>query len=325
MISKRQSPPESLSEISADWCIRVHSDECTDAEREAFRRWCDADPSHAEEYAAMCRIWQVSDQLPPSPIKLAPPVRRHHRGVALLARAALIVMASGGLWGVGWSVGALPGSVRYYMAEDARREVLLPDRSQVDLNRRTAILYLGYSDRRRVLLSDGEAYFDVQRDVERPFVIRADNANVRVTGTHFNVWTASERTTVTVSQGSVLVSRDDGGSAYNQSAELTPGMQAVVIPNRPLQLGRADPASVAAWRKGRLMLDDVSLRDALPLINRYLDQPLRLADREVGDLRIGGIYETAELGQLVGALPQILPVTLRQADGALLLSRRGSF
>ncbi|MNP52252.1 hypothetical protein D3C76_1466310 [compost metagenome] len=73
------------------------------------------------------------------------------------------------------------------------------------------------------------------------------------------------------------------------------------------------------------MLDDVSLRDALPLINRYLDQPLRLADREVGDLRIGGIYETAELGQMVGALPQILPVTLRQADGAPLLSRRGSF
>ncbi|MHC5351624.1 FecR family protein [Metapseudomonas furukawaii] len=324
MNSKRQSSPDSLSEIAADWCIRVHSDECTDAEREAFRRWYDADPSHAEEYAAMCRIWKVSEQLPPSPMKLAPPARRRRTGAALLARAALVVLASGVIWGAGWSVGALPGSVRYYLAEDGRREVLLPARSQVELNRRTSLLYLGYSDHRRVLLSDGEAYFDVRRDVEKPFVIRADNASVRVTGTHFNVWTAPERTTVTVSQGSVLVSREEGASAYNQAAELTPGMQAVVIPDRMLQLGRVDPATAAAWRKGRLMLDDVSLRDALPLINRYLDQPLRLEDQDVGELRIGGIYETSAIDQLVGALPQILPVALRQADGVLLLSRRGN-
>ena len=70
------------------------------------------------------------------------------------------------------------------------------------------------------------------------------------------------------------------------------------------------------------MLDDVSLRDALPLINRYLDVPLQLATSDVGDLRFGGTYDTAELAQLVSALPKILPVKVRHTDQATLLLRR---
>lgn len=310
------------SEMAADWCVRLHFEECTDTDRAEFLRWYDADPEHAVEYANMCKVWQVSEQLPPrAAVPNAGPVRRR-RAVPLLARAAVLVLAVGGAWGAGWSWGVVPGSVRYYGAEQTRRQVQLPDHSQVELNQRTGMLYLGFRDQRQVVLRDGEAYFDVQRDLDKPFVISADNASVRVTGTHFNVWTAQEQTTVSVAEGSVLVSRSEGGDGRNQGAELTAGMQAVASQGRMLQLKRIDPARPAAWRNGKLMLDDVSLRDAIPQINRYLKVPLQLDGAEVGELRFGGLYDTTDLGQLVRALPQVLPVKLRHSDGVILVSVR---
>ena len=313
---------KTTGEIAADWCVRLHFGECTDAERADFRRWHDADPSHALEYMKVCRVWQVSEQLPASFDVGTPARSRWGRHLPLLARAAVVVAAVGAVWATGWSVGMLPGSVRYFMAQEVRRQVQLPDHSQVQLNQRTGLVYLGFRDKRQVRLRNGEAFFDVQHDLEKPFVIVADNANIRVTGTHFNVWTGPELTTVTVTQGSVLASRNDAGNDNNQGTVLTAGMQAAFGPERMVQLARIDPSRAAAWRNGKLMLDDVSLREALPLINRYLDVPLKLANSEVGELRLGGTYDTAELDQLVSALPKILPVKLRHSDQATLLLKR---
>lgn len=315
--------PKTPIEMAADWCMRLHFDECTDADHAEFLRWYDADPAHAEEYRKMCRVWRVSEQLPPRPAAPVVLRSRRRRPTARLTRVAALLLAVGGAWTAGWSWGVLPGSVRYYMAEDGRRQVHLPDHSDVELNRRTGLLYLGFRDQRQVLLHDGEAFFGVRRDLDKPFMISTDNAHVRVTGTHFNVWTAEAQTTVTVTEGTVLVSRNDGGEGRNQGAELTAGMQAVVRQGRMLQLSRTDPAWAMAWRNGKLMLNDVSLRDALLQINRYLDVPLQLdASSEVGELRFGGIYDTSDLARLVSALPQVLPVKLLRGDGVIVISSR---
>lgn len=155
-------------EMAADWCVRLHLDECTDADRAEFLRWHDADPVHAQEYRKMCRVWQVSEQLPPRHSTPMASSARRRRPAAWVARAAVLLLAVGGVWAAGWSWGVLPGSVHYYIAEESRRQVRLPDHSEVELNRRTGLLYLGYRDQREVLLHDGEAYFDVRRDLDKP-------------------------------------------------------------------------------------------------------------------------------------------------------------
>ncbi|MCY1270687.1 FecR protein [compost metagenome] len=323
-MTDRSSSHDALKETAVDWCIRLHDDECSDAERGEFQRWHDADPAHAAEYAKACRIWQVSTRLPPSLEVPGRPLPRRRRSGLLLARAATILLGIGACWAAGWYAGALPGNARYYLAQETRRQLVLPDASRVELNRRSTLWYLEFRNQRSVGLADGEAYFDVQRDTGRPFVIRADNATIRVTGTHFNVWSAPQRTTVTVTQGAVLTSPLPTETGADQAAELTAGMQAVFTPGKPLLIGRVDPAHAAAWRAGKLRLDDVSLRDALPLINRYLDQPLSLADEAAGELRIGGIYDTADLEQLVIALPRILPVKLLHAGDARSIASRST-
>lgn len=319
------APQKTPSEMAADWCVRLHFEDCEDVDRAQFLRWHDADPEHAAEYAKMCKLWQVSEHLPRRvqvPVQVPFEGHSRRRSAPLLARAAVLALAVGLAWGAGWSSGMLPGSVRYFMAEEARRQVRLPDHSQVELNQRSGMLYLGFRDRRQVLLRDGEAWFNVRRDVDKPFVVSTDNASVRVTGTHFNVWTAPVQTIVSVTEGTVLVSRNEDGDGLNQGAELTAGMQGVVSQGRMLQLKRIDPSRSTAWRNGKLMLDDISLRDAIAQINRYLKVPLQLEGNEVGELRFGGIYDTTDLNQLISALPRVLPVKLRRSDDVIMISSR---
>ena len=60
------SPDDAITDAAAHWCMRLHADDCTQAEREAFAGWLAADPRHAEEYQAMLEIWQTADLLPRS-------------------------------------------------------------------------------------------------------------------------------------------------------------------------------------------------------------------------------------------------------------------
>ena len=60
------------------------------------------------------------------------------------------------------------------------------------------------------------------------------------------------------------------------------------------------------------MLDNLTLTDALPLINRYLKKPVMLADASTGAIRVGGIYNINEVNNLVPSLPKVLPVYLTQ-------------
>jgi transmembrane sensor len=77
-----------------------------------------------------------------------------------------------------------------------------------------------------------------------------------------------------------------------------------------------DNENSLAWRSGKLVLDDLALTDALPLINRYLSKPVMVADHSTGSIRIGGIYNIKELNNLVASLPKVLPVYLtRNKDG----------
>lgn len=70
-----------------------------------------------------------------------------------------------------------------------------------------------------------------------------------------------------------------------------------------------------------MILDNLPLVDALPLINRYLSKPVMLADTGTGNIRIGGIYDIYEVTHLVSSLPKVLPVYLTQnQDGNTVLN-----
>ena len=302
---------DAITDAAAHWCMRLHAHDCTAAERQAFEQWHDAHPLHAFEYAAMLEIWDVADHLPrPEPVAVVVPFtpRSRLRTYAVAAAISLVALPLAAF--TGWEAGWLPNSYERYDASSGLRQVTLGDGSQVELNLGTELVYSNYKDQRRVTLKKGEAFFKVTHDSTHPFIVRAGEGQVRVTGTQFNVWKYEDQVRVMLLEGSVQISSDK----VHGSVPLTPGMQA------SYQQGDATPRvrtinpndTALAWRQGKLILDNLALADALPLINRYLNKPVMLADANTGAIRIGGIYNINEVSNLVPSLPKVLPVYLTQ-------------
>ncbi|WP_339493886.1 FecR family protein [Pseudomonas sp. EA_35y_Pfl1_P108] len=302
---------DAITDAAAHWCMRLHAGDCTASERQAFAQWHDSHPLHAFEYAAMLEIWDVADHLPrqnttPTEVPFKPRSRSRIYAVAAAICLGALPLAAF----TGWEAGWLPSSYERFDAANGLRQVILDDGSQVELNLGTELVYSNYKDQRRVTLKKGEAFFKVSHDRAHPFIVHAGSGQVRVTGTQFNVWKYEDQVRVMLLEGSVQIASDQ----VHGSVPLTPGMQA------SYQQGDATPRvrtinpndTALAWRQGKLVLDNLALADALPLINRYLSKPVMLADATTGAIRIGGIYNIDEVNNLIPSLPKVLPVYLTQ-------------
>lgn len=308
---------DAVTDAAAHWCMRLHAFDCTAAERQAFEQWRDAHPLHALEYEAMLEIWDVSEHLPRAPVSqvTALPTPRHRwRAYGLAAAISLLALPLAAY--TGWDLGWLPSSYDHFQAENSVRHITLADGSQVELNLGSELTYSNYKDQRRVTLNKGEAFFSVSHDSTHPFVVKAADGHIRVTGTQFNVWMYEDQVRVTLLEGSVLVSSHS--AQPGDGLRLDPGMQATFkAGDYSPQISQIHAGDTSlAWRNGKLILDDLALVDALPLINRYLSKPVMLADNATGAIRIGGIYDINEVKGLVTSLPKALPVYLtRNKDG----------
>jgi transmembrane sensor len=312
-----QAQYDAITDAAAHWCMRLHASDCTAQERLAFEQWRDAHPLHAVEYEAMLDIWEVAGDLP-RPDAIVPAVRIKPAtpwrtvGIAAAVCALALPLAAYSGWNLGW----LPDAYQHFEAGDTVRQVTLSDGSRVELNLGSELTFSNYKDHRRVTLDKGEAFFSVSHDTAHPFIVRAADGRIRVTGTQFNVWMYEDQVRVNLIEGSVLVTSNDdlpgdglhlgpAMQARYKHGDFTPQISQTYVNDNSL-----------AWRSGKLVLDDLALSDALPLINRYLDKPLMLADNSTGSIRLGGIYNIKELNSLVASLPKVLPVYLtRNKDG----------
>jgi len=308
---------DAITDAAAHWCMRLHADDCTEAERRAFEHWREADPLHAFEYEAMLDIWDVAEHLPRpevsatiTPFKKPVPSVTPWRTWGMAAAITVLALPLAAY--AGWNLGWLPNSYQHVQAQDRVQHVTLSDGSEVELNLGTELTYLNFKDQRRVNLEKGEAFFTVSHDRRHPFIVKAAKGQVRVTGTRFNVWMYEDQVRVNLVEGSVLVTSDD--SLPGDGLRLSAGMQAQFRDgdfSPQISQTYSDDNSLA-WRSGKLVLDNLALSEALPLINRYLSTPVMIADQNTGKLRIGGIYNTSEVKKLVPSLPKVLPVYLTQ-------------
>ncbi|MEX3776250.1 FecR domain-containing protein [Pseudomonas sp. MYb118] len=314
---------DAITDAAAHWCMRLHASDCTEQERQAFEQWRDAHPLHAFEYEAMLEIWVVAEDLPrtetPTPVEPVVAIAQRQptsswRPLAVAAAVCALALPLAAY--TGWNLGWLPNSYEHFEASTATRQVTLGDGSKVELNLGTELTFSNYKDQRRVTLKKGEAFFSVRHDAAHPFIVKAAEGRIRVTGTQFNVWMYEDQVRVNLIEGSVLVSSND--DLPGDGLRLEPSMQARYKHGDftpQISQTYANDTSLA-WRQGKLVLDDLALSEALPLINRYLSKPLMLADSSTGTIRLGGIYNIKELNSLVGTLPKVLPVYLtRNKDG----------
>ncbi|CAB5716252.1 Probable RNA polymerase sigma factor fecI [Delftia tsuruhatensis] len=199
----------------------------------------------------------------------------------------------------------------------------LPDGSSLLLDASSSAQAQYFATRRHVELAQGAAFFDVARDVQRPFVVHARGVRVTVLGTRFGVEIAQaaggrELVCVQVESGRVRV-QSDGAEGISYELGVGQGLRmegGVVTPTH------GAPGDAASWRHGQLVFSGSTLGEALARLSRYAPFTLS-ATPEAARLPLSGRVSIGAAHAWVRALPRAMPVQVsRQPDGGLVVALR---
>lgn len=311
-----------IDDAAVGWAVRIDADDLSSTEQSALDAWLAADPRHRgallRAEAALTLMDPVTPAVAAAPVASTKPARWASRsawpkaavGAGLAAIAAVLVAA----------VVLAPGAQTYRTAVGEQRSVRLQDGSVAIVNTDSRIRVL-YSDKtRRIEVQQGEAWFKVAKNAQRPFIVDAEGVHVRATGTAFSVRRKGEDVQVVVTEGAVQTWRN-GAAGPRTSISAGQGtnipMAASVIRVAPVNENAA-----LAWRSGKLVLDGMTVGEAADELNRYSLGKIRVVDPAVRSQRMIGLFLISKPDEFVQAVEQVTGASVSHEGSDTVIGRK---
>lgn len=228
---------------------------------------------------------------------------------------------------------------RYETGLGEQRSVVLDDGSIITLNTSSRI-EVKYAERSRFIrLVRGEALFEVAHDTARPFDVSVGTAVVRAVGTQFNIDRRTDRTTVTVVQGSVKVmaehERPQGSAAGSSDpsresvSEVIAAAQRIVVTESGMSPPEriADLAPVTAWTQRQLVFENQPLSEVAAEFNRYNRHRILIEPGELQSQLVTGVFQAhdpASFLAFVSGVPGVRIRTTEAGDHVVYLNSFGT-
>ncbi|WP_146746616.1 FecR family protein [Sinomicrobium soli] len=172
-------------------------------------------------------------------------------------------------------------------------ELRLSDGSEIYMNAGSSLKYpvnFLNTDKREVVLR-GEAFFKVSGNKNKPFIVTAENLEVEVLGTEFNVssYREDEVTNVVLVEGSVKLGAPGNREAL---AVLEPGQRANFDhKDKGLEIDEVDTGIYTAWMKGELVFRNMSFDNILKKMERHYNIRIVNNDKALGQEKFNAGFE----------------------------------
>ena len=316
-----------IHQLATEWLIRLQDPDLSLEESLEWQRWVSADPRHQEAFSRVEAVWAQPWELMRQPKRSQPWMQVPRFAVA----ASLVVLAAAAIaFGVLLEPRARVDTVRTAVGEN--KTLTFADGSRATLGGDTELEAAFDAHTRRLELTRGEAYFEVAKDAQRPFIVHAGEATVTAVGTGFNVRRASDRVVVAVVEGRVIVEPSPSPKLIawlskpapkRQSTPLAEGGEAVVKADGIAATSRmADVTMATAWQSGRLSFRQEPLRYVLEDVNRYTPKPIVIRDESIGDIRITGTVIADSVAGWVDGLESAFGLSAKEEDGRIVLEKK---
>ncbi len=301
---------------AADWVFRNREPGRSAGDEAAFRQWLSRDPENCRAYDAAERLLGEAG----TAIKSNPELRDFEVKPANLTKLVAGVVTA--LVAAVSLVALLDGPL-YLQADRVARTDEMPimtlsDGSRVQLNASSAIAFDYDEKHRSVRLLRGQAFFEVAKDQNRPFVVAAGDTHVTALGTAFDVRIGSSETNVTVTESTVRVETGDSG---NNAVRVTEGQQVVVDRNSGSTAIRdVDRLVALAWRRRQLAVDNAPLSLVVEEMNRHFAGRIMLVGDDVAKRRVSGTIAVTNTNSALHFIEQVLSVKVTRI-GPLVIIR----
>lgn len=177
--------------------------------------------------------------------------------------------------------------------EGQRTHLTLPDGTTVWLNARTTMQYpSSFNKKKRVVILQGEAYFDVKRNEDKPFVVQTSVCDVEVLGTKFNVnaYPELKKFEATLMHGSVKVIPKANPS---QVVILKPEHK-LSLENGKLNVTRVENFDPYRWKEGLICFTDESFLNIMKDFEKYYGVKIVMENEKVGESHFTGKFRLSD-------------------------------
>jgi transmembrane sensor len=352
-----------ITQEAADWFVANRAG-LTAEQRHTFAAWLKASPVHVEEYLTLsviardlrqaCEDSQGSvDALlararleEHTPVQLLWPrviasvrnVASHRWQTVAVSMAAIGALSLGllALWGLRpiahVSAPSDATALHFETRHGEQQTRRLADNSVLHLNTDSAVTIRYDRKERLVVLTSGEADFEVAHEADRKFRVFAGAAEVVAIGTKFDVRLRHDSTVVTVVEGRVAVgpspmavrrSTNSNPDQMSRFVQLGADQQVSVVegdwPAAPLAV---DAQRVTAWLRRHIMFEHEPLERVASEINRYAPKPIEITTPALRKLEISGIFTTDDTEAFIAFLRSLKGVRVEVTDTRIRVSQQ---
>jgi len=196
------------------------------------------------------------------------------------------------------------------VGDDSKEGVILDDGSIIYLNKDAKLSYpKSFDGEQRVVSLDGEAYFDIARDEERPFKIKTNHSEVEVLGTSFNIDTDKLRTEVAVTSGKVKVS-----SLTTDENVILIKNQAATVDNKTLNTYTVKNENFVAWKTGVFTFREENIATIVAELNTFYKDDISLKTH-ASECVLSASFDKASVQQVLEIVTLSCNLNLTETNG----------
>ncbi|MFB9051618.1 FecR family protein [Formosa undariae] len=228
-----------------------------------------------------------------------------------IAAAVLLCIATSVLF---YNIQAEPELIQVIAERGEQTKVLLTDSSVVYLNSGSTLKYpKAFAKNAREVILEGEAFFKVKSNPEKPFIVTSHAFETKVLGTEFVVSNYKNVTpSVTVSSGKVKVTNNSN-----------PKNMLTLIKNERVKLSKhtnglikesVQARDYTTWIEGALVFNQANLAEVVNMLNQKYDKSIKITSKTYSECTISGTYKNKSLEDILESLHFIYDIEFKYLD-----------
>lgn len=324
--------------IEPELLVRFLSGEASTQEQREVTRWIEADEQNRKYFEEFSTIWNVSQaaggfddaylkedwskiqaRIEVASINRSRKTRTRRSLVFQLARMAAVFLFAIGLYFVTQGVYRHWSLKEVTMASGVERVTLtLPDGSTVYLNSNSKLTYPEiFDDKAREVTLEGEAFFEVTKNSQKPFLIKTDPVTTEVVGTSFNINSKNNNVAVTVFTGKVLLYKNK-----TDAIAMTVGEQGIYSDKGLTKKVNRDP-NLLSWKTNVLIFQNTPLTKVMSDLTEHFGQRIEIAPKMLEGCTLTSRFQDQTLEEILQELSVVFSIQVEKRGDRITLTGKG--
>ena len=324
---------DNFTDINNDLLIKYLLDEASSREVKRVENWLAANDANQQYYDHFRLIWEQSRQYQApgtitgdaawkrfqqrihNQVPGSVPPRASVKSFAWMRTAAVFILLVGGTWLFLRFLNDDPVRIIALQSGEKSKKDTLPDGSVITLNKNSRVSYPEkFAGKTRKITMEGEAFFNVSPDKEKPFIIEVNDLSVRVVGTTFNIKTVNGNTEVIVETGIVQVIKKSHSIRLTPKEKITVNKADSVLIKQPVT-----DSLYNYFRTKKFYCENTALWKLVQVLNEEYNVNIFIARKELRTLPLTTVFDDEPLDKILAIISETLNISVTRSGNQIIL------